>query len=295
MTELFKHSVIIKIHCMEYGMGKMKGNLDQKLIEQILAKLGLLQYPRTNLEGLQQIYSAWCRRIPFDNIRKLIHLNTENPDPLPGCDPVDFFVGWLKDGTGGTCWAGSEALFTLFRSLGFEAERGVASMLTRPVTQPDHGTVIVVCAGKQYLTDTSILHGLPLLLEGETTVLDHSAWGISGERLDGSWHIRWRPLHELSGLTCRLEYIGASRKTFLACNEATRHGSLFNRSLYVRQNQHNSVFGIAFGQRLVIDSSEKVQGSVADASCQADLLTRQFGISREVSARIPTCKFGPFS
>lgn len=83
--------------------------LPEELIEAVLAKLILSHRPAPTLEGLKTLYSAWCRRVPFDNIRKLIHLRNADPGPLPGDAAKDFFDHWLRFGSGGTCWAGDVA------------------------------------------------------------------------------------------------------------------------------------------------------------------------------------------
>jgi len=57
---------------------------------------------RTSLAGLADLYGAWCRRVPFDNIRKLIHVRADNPAALPGDAPNAFFEAWLAHGTGAT-------------------------------------------------------------------------------------------------------------------------------------------------------------------------------------------------
>src|SRR5690242_5074380 len=121
----------------------MQPSLPQSLIEKILAKLGLPTVPTIDLKGLDAIYSQWCRKVPFDNVRKLIHVKAGNLEPLPGDNSVDFFENWLKYGTGGTCWAGNGALFALLSALGFDSSRGVATMLVAPDVPPNHGTVLV--------------------------------------------------------------------------------------------------------------------------------------------------------
>src|SRR4029453_12915515 len=75
------------------------------LLEQVLSRLGLAERPAPTLDGLQTLYAAWCRKVPFDNVRKLIHIHNHDPGPLPGDDSTDFFDAWLTYGTGGTCWA----------------------------------------------------------------------------------------------------------------------------------------------------------------------------------------------
>ena len=62
--------------------------LSMDLLEQVLSKLGLAERPAPTLEGLQRLYAAWCRKVPFDNVRKLIHFHSHASGPLPGDDPA---------------------------------------------------------------------------------------------------------------------------------------------------------------------------------------------------------------
>jgi hypothetical protein len=106
--------------------------LSPDLLERVLSRLGLSATPAPDLNGLKTVYAAWCRGVPFDNIRKLIHVQTQTPGVLPGDSAQDFFEAWLKYSTGGTCWAGNGALHSLLVTLGFAAHRGVATMLVAP-------------------------------------------------------------------------------------------------------------------------------------------------------------------
>jgi N-hydroxyarylamine O-acetyltransferase len=141
--------------------------LPEELIEAVLAKLGLSGRPEPTLQGLAAVYAAWCRRVPFDNIRKLIHLRRGDPGPLRGDSALDFFQHWTRFGTGGTCWAGNGALCVLLESLGFAAQRALGSMLAAsnpPPGQPsNHGSITVQFDGRIYIVDASILDGERLL------------------------------------------------------------------------------------------------------------------------------------
>ena len=100
--------------------------------ERVLERLGFTAYPETTLAGLTRFYQAWCQRVPFDNIRKLIHVRTDNPATLPGDAPNEFLEAWLAHGTGATCWAANGALCELLTSLGFDTRRAAATMMVAP-------------------------------------------------------------------------------------------------------------------------------------------------------------------
>jgi N-hydroxyarylamine O-acetyltransferase len=254
----------------------------------VLQKLGFSDRPDPALPGLQAIYAAWCQRVPFDNVQKLIHMRTRAAGPLPGDDAVAFFGDWLKHGTGGTCWAGNGGLYALLVSVGFSATRGIATMLSSPTIPPNHGTVVIELDASRYLVDASMLHGQPLHLDDRaTTSIDHPAWGVECRLQDGRWHIRWRPLHTPSGIDCRVEHLGATREAFSEKHEETRPWSPFNYELAVRLVQGDTVEGAAFGQRVTIDRAGAVRAEPMDEEARTQLLIGRVGMSEEIVHRLP--------
>jgi len=262
--------------------------LPPELVEQILTKLGLSEPPPADVAGLTRLYKAWCRKVPFDNIRKRIHLTKNSPLPLPGYDDREFFRGWLRYGVGGTCWAGNAALSALLEALGFSCERGLATMLTDSKQPPNHGTVCVQCDEERFLVDASMLHSTPLLLRPEQpSAIDHPAWGLTCSPLNQLWSIRWRPLHLPEGCTCRIEAFSISRKAFHRFNEMSRKKSPFNDSLYIRLNTAESVIGISDGMSVnFAPDGELIQKRLTHQEC-LKVLIEQMAISEEILARIP--------
>jgi hypothetical protein len=51
------------------------------LLEQVLSRLGLSERPEPTLDGLQTLYAAWCRKVPFDS---------ETPPLMPGGTRFEF-------------------------------------------------------------------------------------------------------------------------------------------------------------------------------------------------------------
>jgi N-hydroxyarylamine O-acetyltransferase len=244
--------------------------------------------PELTLEGLREVYGAWCQHVPFDNVRKLIHIRSGDGHPLPGSNPEDFLRAWLKYGTGGTCWSGAGALHALLRSLGFDATRGIGTMIAAPDLPPNHGSVLVTFDTDPYLVDSSILHGEPLALQTDAeTRIEHSAWGVCATRKEGLWHVWWRPLHKVDGFECRFEHFNGTAGEFEARHEQTRGWSPFNFELSARLNRNDEVIGVAFGKAVSIHRDGSVTQTPITHPQRRQLLIEQLGISEEIVRLLP--------
>jgi hypothetical protein len=262
--------------------------LEPALLERVLEKMKLSQRPTPDLAGLRALYSGWCRKVPFDNVRKLIHLHRNDPRSLPGDDAADFFESWLRYGTGGTCWAGNGALQVLLGSLGFASARALATMLVAPDVPPNHGTVVVACQEQTYVVDASILHGEPLELAASgLTSVAHPAWGAACSVRDGQAVIRWRPLHKPEGFDCRIDDPDVPTQTFRSLHAQSRPWSPFNYQLYGRLNRGNGVIGTAFGQRVEFDASGKPLQRELDPQERIKFVVEELGIAEEIAAMLP--------
>lgn len=263
-------------------------SLAPALVERVLARLGLGARPDPDLGGLAAVYAAWCERVPFDNVRKRIHVATGDPGPLPGDEPASFFADWLAWGTGGTCWAGNGALCALLEALGFRARRGVATMLVAPDLPPNHGTVSVETDEGRFLVDASMLFGAPLALPGEDpTRLGHPAWGVVARRDGGATMVRWRPLHLPSGLDCRIDSLASDAADFGARHEATRRWSPFNFAISARRNRGGGVVGVGLGQRAEIAPDGTHAMQPFGPGERTAWLVEALGIAEEIAVRVP--------
>ena len=262
--------------------------ITEALTERVLDGLGFSCRPEPTMESLRAIYAAWCRKVPFDNVRKLIHLHEQDAAPFPGTEADDYLESWLAHRTGGTCWAGSNALFSLLAMLGFEVDRCIATMLVAPHLPPNHGSVRVRLGGQYYLVDTSILFGEPLLLsEGGETQVAHPAWGVHGVIRDGLWHVRWRPLHKTDGFECRYDRFGAELPEYRRRYEDTRGWSPFNYQVTARINRGDEVIGLAFGNAITLRADGSVDVRPADDAERRRVLIADFGMSEALIARLP--------
>lgn len=261
--------------------------LSPSLLERILERLEVSPSP-PSLSFLGELYAAWRRKVPFDNLLKRIHVHVGNAGPLPGSDAEEFFRSWLETGAGGTCWSGSGALFALLKTLGFEAERAVATMLVAPGLPPNHGSVRVHLEGVAHLVDTSILHGAPIpLVPGESCGVSHPAWGVAGRWEEGLIHLDWRPLHQPAGLTCRFDRFGADAAEYRTRYEETRGWSPFNFEITARRNLGNEVIGVSFGKLVTFRADGSVEVSDCDDTERRRFLVETMGFSESIVARLP--------
>lgn len=248
--------------------------------------LGLARTPEPDPGGLAQLYGRWCTKISFDNAQKRLFFTRGGEGPLPGSRVEGFFEGWLRHGTGGTCWAGSEALASLLAAAGFSAKRAIGTMLANPDTRgPNHGSVVVELEGRDVLVDTSILHQVPLPLDGGRTA---GALGvIDARREDERFHVSWRPLHRLEGLRCRIDAIDADALTFATLHETTRRWSPFNFAFTARINRVDRTLGWATGQRVEIDARGEATVTPLDDDGRRALLIDELGFSEEIVDALP--------
>jgi N-hydroxyarylamine O-acetyltransferase len=262
--------------------------ISESLLDRVLPALGLSSRPEPTLESLRAIYAAWCQRVPFDNVRKLVHLHRQEAGALPGTEADDFFEAWLRYHTGGTCWSGANALYSLLSTLGFDVERGIATMMAAPNLPPNHGSVRVRLDGGLYLVDTAILSGEPLRLDGaDESEVTHPAWGVRAVKSDGLWHVLWRALHKTDGFECRFEWFGADHDAYRRRYEQTRDWSPFNYQLTARRNRGDEVIGMTFGNAVALRADGRVEQHPIDDAERRRLLIEDFGISEEIVAQLP--------
>ena len=260
--------------------------LEPALVEKILQQIGLTKAPSTDIAGLEELYGAWCRHVPFDNCRKLIACRRAEPGPLPGNDPVDFFAAWLQHGVGGTCWAIHGAWCELLQALGFDACRAVATMMVAPDLPPNHGTVVVTIDGDRFLVDASIMFVEPLpIVQGREARIDHAAWGVRGHWLEGKYAVQWRALHQADPFDCRIDQWPVDAARFSQQHEATREWSPFNYQLNFNIVRDDGRIGVGMGEGVSIAADGTM--TCSPLIDRLTYLVDQLGVSEELARQIP--------
>ena len=268
-------------------MGGPGSSLKPETVEAVLEQLGLSAPPEPTSDGLARLYLAWCHNVPFDNLRKRIHLAASDPSPLPGGEPEEFFSAYLRHGTGGTCWPSSAALHALLASLGFDARRGSAAMhdaASGPVHT--HGTVIVRVEGVDHWVDSSMLSNRPLPLHvGEGTSLDDAIRPMRAEPVERLWRVWWHEPAFETEIGCLLLDDDTPLDHYLTRYEASRTASPFNAAVYATRNLDGHTVTIAMGKRF--EGTERGVTSSAPPGGMADCLVEELGYSEEIVAALP--------
>jgi N-hydroxyarylamine O-acetyltransferase len=266
----------------------MDTHIPEQLAECVLARLGFSRKPATDRAGLATFYAAWCRSVPFDNTRKLIHVRRNDPAPLPGDSPADLLEGWLACGAGGTCWAMHGALTAVLEACGFDARRGIGTMLVAPHLPPNHGTTSVRLDDRVYLVDGCIQHGEPLPLEAASeTAVEHPAYGVRARPEGDKWIVRWRSPFAPDGFDCRIDTLASDVDAFREYHEQTRDWSPFNFELFARVHRRGGVVGVARGERVDFDASGAVVRTPLDREARLRFLVEELGLSEAFARSVP--------
>jgi len=256
------------------------------LRNRVVARLGLVRELPADLASLRTVYAAWCRTVPFDNVRKLIALRTGDTGPLPGADATDFLEAFLEHGTGGTCWSSSNALFEVVASYGFDARRVAGSM--RDLGVPGHGTIKVRLDGADWLVDSSmlIMHPIPL---GTALHVDRDpVFGVEVEPSDGS-HVIWfdtPPYDEY--FPCRLLLDPVDLAFYQERYEISRTSGPFNHHVSVRCNRGDART-VLQGHTRHRKTSAGITSVELTAGELVESLLTEVGLSAAIVARFVEC------
>jgi N-hydroxyarylamine O-acetyltransferase len=260
--------------------------IDGALVDAVVQRLGLVDRPPPDRAGLDALYLAWCRAVPFDNLVKRIHLVSGSEAPFPNGDPEWFLRAFVRDGTGGTCWPSSAGLHALLTVLGFAARRGSGAMydnLSGPIHT--HGTVIVRLDGVDHWVDSSMLTDVPLSLRRrQETRRDDPVNPARAEPVDDLWRIWWTGVVDGADIGCLLLDENASAEHFLARYEASRAASPFNTFLYATRNSPGTRVAIVGSTRF-----ERTRAGITSAPIddRDRVLVEEFGYSEAIVARLP--------
>lgn len=250
-------------------------------VEEVVGLLGFTARPSADVAGLEDVYRAWCRRVPFDNLRKLVALHYAMPE-LPGIDPAEFFAAWRLTGAGATCWGSNNALHALLVGLGFEAQLHAASMFDNEV---NHGTTIVTIDGTRWLVDTTVHSDRPLpLVDGESATVDHEGYVTRVDPDPAGWLMECPTRDPERPIPCRIlaEMDHAATE---AANERTREWSPFNDAIMAQINDESGSWLLEDGVLARIDRSGTTCTTLTDDETD-EFLVGTVGHSAQLVAEV---------
>jgi N-hydroxyarylamine O-acetyltransferase len=257
-------------------------------VDAVLDRLGLDTAPQICRTGLDAIYRAWCRRVPFDGVIKRIDL-VAGTSPFRNDLPQDFFTLYLEHGTGGTCWPSTRALGALLAAVGFDVRLGSASMADDLVGRVhSHGTILATVDDELLWVDTSMLTDEPVpLVRGEETTLEHPLRPVRVEPVDGLWRVHWVQSARPGTMGCLLldDHVGGDH--YSERYEWSRGWSPFNTALYATTNRDDHVVTLALGRRIVLDTDGLHESEPLDADTRQAVLVDELGYSEEITGALP--------
>lgn len=263
--------------------------LHDEVVDRVLERFGV-ERALPDLDFLNELYAAWCRSVPFDNIYKRLYFAKGAGGPLPLGRSAEILEMFLRHGTGGTCWPMAIAQFALLRTLGFTVRGLAGSMvgITPPDFGPSHGTIIVTLDGSEYLVDNTMLSEEVLPLRRDT-ITTASAGGLRiwAEPNASLWDVHFQMAHSDREITCRLEVDGVSLEFFQERLQRTIGYSRFNQTLYIRKNHGGGAIAYGRGKLTRLDPSGDRTVEKVDQDALTDLLVNDFGLSSERVQALP--------
>jgi N-hydroxyarylamine O-acetyltransferase len=251
----------------------------------VMRRLNLAAGVSPNAQGLAATYAAWCERVPFDNLRKLIALRQGPANSLPGMAAEEFFEAWLREGCGATCWPSANALCELLQSLGFHVSRRIGSM--RDTGRLSHGSVCVRLDGADWLVDSSMLTRDPLPLDVSPFIARDAVFNCEVEA-DGEERIVWNDFAPGGMMPCRILARTSDAEEFAARYEASREMSPFNRRLYARKAETARVC-VLTGTTWCEKTAHGARVEEVDGPRVLALLRDEFGYGQALLERFVDC------
>jgi N-hydroxyarylamine O-acetyltransferase len=254
----------------------------------VLERLGFATPVTPDRAGLDALYLAWCRTVPFDNLVKRIDV-VAGTAPFRNDRPDAFFDLWLAHGTGGTCWPSSRALGALLRTLGFDVRLGSAAMaddVAGPVHS--HGTILARVDGELLWVDSSMLTDRPVpLVPGTATRLDHPVRPVRVEPVDDRWRVFWSSGSGTGEMGCLLLDPDVDGEHYSARYEWSRDWSPFNTAVFATRNRPGDVVTFWAGRRDVMAATGHHPGTPLAADERRSVLVDELGYSEAIVDALP--------
>jgi arylamine N-acetyltransferase len=268
--------------------------LPEQLFERVLSKLGLTEQPGPDLVGLNTLCAAFSGNVSNDNIQKRIWFAGEQTTPVTGGNPIEFFENWLAHGTGGTCYPINNAIYTLVRSLGFDARRIAGSNVVEGFdTDANHGSMLITLERIDYLVDAQFaaFKALPLM-PGQAASTGKGIHDIEAVPDEDGFHVLWYAGHNREqpirfNLTPKYDPVDYAIFLTLYERSTSNNRSPFNESLYISRHFSDSILTVGRNNKIAVASDNSVTTTELTEEERQKVLIEEFGISEETVNSLP--------
>lgn len=138
------------------------------LLDRVLESWELNLSAERDLDALDALHGAYLTRVPFENATKLVKAARTGNREAALRGPVEFWEEHLRWGSGGTCFAATNAYQFLIRYLGFTSYPVFCHL---PAHEPDaHSALLVSVGKKQVLVDVGYALPAPIPLPAEGSI-----------------------------------------------------------------------------------------------------------------------------
>ncbi len=250
-------------------------------VQKVLSRFNITDL-ECNQEGLEKIYQAWCRNIPFDNFWKRLDLAKTpfiNKDQI---DPTTFFEAWLEHGIGGTCWTTTNALQHLLVEIGFQSRIVGGSM--GDMGMVNHGSLIVTTNdGQEFIVDSSISNETPIEVTPKT--IDNSPHSIQLIDEDVKLSVLFEFPSKKDLMKCAIYNDTFSQKALHKSHLESYTHSLFNDCVYIKKNNELGINTI-IGDTLYTKTKNEIKKVTLTKGEIHETLSSIMGFSNELIAHI---------
>jgi len=259
-----------------------KNQLSKHVADQVLIHLKLTTTIKSNKEGLEQVFNAWCQHIPFDNFWKRLGLMGQPFQDKNQMNPNHFFEIWMEHGLGGTCWVSTTAMYSLLDYLNFNVRYIVGSMGNMGMI--NHGSLIVTFEdGSEFLVDTSVLNNQPIEISGEG--ISDKTHPIQLTKDEKNTLLIFEHVTKREIMPCAIMPESISFNDVSKHYQVSTEMSLFNDCVYIRKNDKNSVRSI-IGTTYYLKSASTIESEELSNEKISATLINVMGVSKEIVAHI---------
>jgi hypothetical protein len=227
---------------------------------------------------LAALFSRFNASVPFESASKILRNAEIAEEAAKPRTPDIFWADHLRYGTGGTCFARTDAFAALLAGLGFRSRR----VLGRVVRHGDHAALLVETAEGESIVDVGF--PLPAVLPAGAGTFATPMGELAVTRESDGFRVAFREGVPEGPRSLEISQASVGDEPFTQLWRRTfRPGARFLRGVRLRRDLQNRVLSFSAGEIRVDDLHSRLRLPAGDAS--AARLADVFGIDAEILSR----------